>query len=400
MAMFGKRGLTGSAVLDAPATSHVRDSEWPIPEPAPAGTLQRRRLQAEDADEVSARNSEDTYKPRRESTVHRIRVQLLTTVAGRIVGGTLLVLGAGAVAACVFGVRNSLLHDPRFVVASSSEIQISGNHHLTRAQVLSVFGADLERNIFKIPLAERRSNLERLPWVESAAVERLLPNALRVVVTERTPVAYYREGTQIGLVDASGTLLDMPQDVAGDPHYSFPVLTGLATTDPVSVRAARMEVYHRFMKDLDSGGDKLTESLSEVDVSNPEDVKAVVTSNGMDVLVHFGDESFRERYKTFAQNLPQWKAQYPKLASVDTRYENQTVLEMQAGAPVPVTDGAAGDAPGTVAPAGQPEAKATGASSAKKVHPLANKPVAKPKAKPAPVKKPILVHAYTPESSR
>ena len=251
------------------------------------------------------------------------------------------------------------------------------------------------------PLAERRVDLERLPWVANATVMRLLPNGLRVAITERTPVAYVRQGSQIGLVDASGVLLDMPPDVAGDPHYSFPVLTGLAETDPLSVRAARMEVYRRFMQDLDSSGEKLTDSLSEVDVSNPEDVKAVVTNGGADVLVHFGDESFLQRYRLFEQNLPQWKSQYPKLGSVDTRYDNEFVLEMQPGSAVPLAGDAVGAPVSTASTDVKPVVKSVRSAPPvrKAVEPVGRKnpheAPPKPKAKPAPVKKPILVHAYS-----
>ena len=66
--------------------------------------------------------------------------------------------------------------------------------------------------------------------MDHATVMRLLPNKIRVQITERTPVAFVRQGTQIGLVDASGVLLDMPPEDAGDPHYSFPVLTGSRRT--------------------------------------------------------------------------------------------------------------------------------------------------------------------------
>jgi cell division protein FtsQ len=258
------------------------------------------------------------------------------------------VLGVvGFIALVVAVLKASVLHDGRFVVTSSSEIQILGNEHLTRAQVLSVFGADLERNIFKVPLEQRRSDLERLPWVAHATVMRLLPDKIRVQITERTPVAFVRQGTQIGLVDATGVLLDMPQQDAGDPNYSFPVLTGLAASDPAQARAARMEVYRAFMQALDGGGEKLTQTISEVDVSNPEDVKALVTTNGTDVLVHFGDEDFLKRYKEFQTHLPEWKAQYPKLASADMRYEGQIVLEMKAGTNAPLAGDAAAAAAGS-----------------------------------------------------
>jgi len=254
------------------------------------------------------------------------------------------------VGAAVVGGRYLLLHDERFLLAGSSEIQVVGAEHLTRAQVLQVFGADLERNVFRMSLAERRADLERLPWVEHATVMRLLPNRIRVQITERTPVAFVRQGTEIGLVDAGGVLLDMPPESAGDPKYSFPVLTGLTAGDPLPVRAARMEVYKRFMQELDGSGERLSNQLSEVDVSNPEDVKALVAAGGTDVLVHFGDEDFLARFKEFEQHLGEWRQQYPKLASADMRYEGQIVLEMQQGAGVPVNEAGAGVASATADP--------------------------------------------------
>jgi len=357
MAVFGKRNAgAGAGVLDAPGDNHAQ-AEWTTPEPAPAGMLQRGRV--DDADGgywPSGQEVEETYRPKRDSMRYKLRLGVPKTIAGQIIVGTGVLLVVGAVLGSVLAVRGMLLHDPRFLIATSSEIQIVGNQHLTRSQVLSVFGSDLERNIFKVPLAERRADLERLPWVQHATVMRLLPNTVRVAVTERVPVAFVRQGTQIGLVDADGVLLDMPQDVAGDPKYSFPVLTGLAAEDPLSVRAARMEVYRKFMAELDGDGTKRSQAISEVDVSNPEDVKALIASGSTDILVHFGDEDFLTRYEMFEQNLPQWKVQYPKLASVDTRYDHQVVLEMDKGTPVPVSGG---DAPATTDAVGENAAVAS-----------------------------------------
>ena len=311
------------------------------------------------------------------------------------IGRGLFALGFLAVVGVIFaglaGLRSALLHDSRFVMTTSEDVQIVGNHNVTRAQVLSVFGADLERNIFRVPLNERRADLERLPWVAHATVMRLLPNRIRVAVTERTPVAFVRHGSQIGLVDATGVLLDMPPDAAGDPHYSFPVLTGLSVSDPLSTRAARMAIYERFMQEL---GAKNSATISEADVSNPEDMKAVVSSNGSDILVHFGDEDFLHRYQEFEQHLPEWKTQYPKLAAADMRYERQVVLEMQPGTGVPVSGGAAKVDASEAAPAAEatPASDATSSTVPKlpaktapkvPVRPAPHATVAPAKAKPA-----------------
>ena len=231
-----------------------------------------------------------------------------------------------------------------FVIPSSASIQIEGNSHLTRAQLLSVFGEDVEQNVLDVSLADRRAELERLPWVAHATVMRLLPNRLRVSIVERTPVAFVRQGGQIGLVDKNGVLLDMIGDSASDAadskdfgkRYSFPVVTGISAADPLSVRAARMKIFERFTGDLDSTNENISARLSEVDLSNPEDVKALIPDQATEIMVHFGDTDFLQRYRKFEEQLPGWRTQYPKLASADMRYERQVVLEMQQGAAIPV----------------------------------------------------------------
>ena len=275
----------------------------------------------------------------------RVRAGLVpASTRGRVFGGVALLCILGAMAAVLEAGRRALVRDERFVVPSSSAIQIEGNHHLTRAQLLSVFGEDVEQNVLTIPLGERRADLQRLPWVEHATVMRLLPNRLRVSVVERVPVAFARQGRHIGLVDAHGVLLDMG-DGESQEKYSFPVVTGINADEPVSVRAARMKIFLRFAKELDGSGEKISSTLSEVDLSNPEDVKALIPDHSSDLLVHFGDTDFLERYRKFEEQMPGWRQQYPKLASADMRYERQVVLEMQPGAAVPVSEGTKAEMP-------------------------------------------------------
>lgn len=252
---------------------------------------------------------------------------------GRIGFAAGAVVIIGALAWLGYAVRNFAAHDPRFRIDSSDNIQILGNSEVTQAGLLSVFGGDMGRNVFFVPLSERRAELEHLPWVETATVMRLLPNQLRVSVTERTPIAFVRDGNNIGLVDRDGVLLDMAPETMAAKHYSFPVITGIAASDPPSTRAARMKIYQRFIAEIDSTGEKLSSQLSEVDISDPEDFKALVPSDGNELLLHFGDQDFLTRWHNYQQHLAEWKAQYPRLASVDLRYERQVVLEMRKDTP-------------------------------------------------------------------
>jgi cell division protein FtsQ len=355
-----------------------------------------RRDSAHADDYVDGYDSEREFAPRSRRPALRLSFRgglVPKTVWGRIALGATLLLITGGLIAAGFWVRSFLLHDEHFVVTNSESIQIAGNSHLTRAQLLSVFGEDVDRNIFTIPLADRRAELESLPWVAHATVMRLLPNRVRVAIVERTPVAFVRQGSQIGLVDANGVLFDLPgPDVeqAGGGEYSFPVLTGISAGDPLSTRAARMRIYIDFMTALDATGEGISHRLSEVDVSNPEDVKAIISDSGSsdaDLLVHFGEEKFLERYHSYQEHLAEWRTQYPRLASVDMRYEQQVVLEMKPPATAAVGAAAAANSPGGGAVQAKPELPKAA------VHALsaaAKKPVAKIRAKPA-----LIAHAKT-----
>ncbi len=353
----------------------------------------KRKLRRDFTDDFADDFSDDDDAPvgrRRAGTRVRVRGGLPKTTGGWIAAAVAVLVVVGVCVGTVLMVRDMLMHDDRFVIPSSSAIEIEGNSHLTKAQLLSIFGGDVERNIFTISLAERKAQLERLPWVEHATVMRLLPDRMRVSITERTPVAFVRQGSHIGLVDGNGVLLDMPTDVPANTHYSFPVVTGISASEPLSVRAARMKIYAKFTGDLDADGERISQSLSEVDLSNPEDVKALIPDHSSEVLVHFGEEKFLERYKKYEAHLAEWRAQYPRLSSVDMRYEQQAVLEMQPGSSVPVAPvpsagvgsntGAGAAAPVVTAPAAAP-AKTPAAAI---VHPAAAKSTAKAKTK-APV---------------
>ncbi len=137
----------------------------------------------------------------------------------------LLWASIAAVVLCVAAIAAAGLYEYgerswRFRVDSSDNIDVTGMQNVTKAQIMEVMGADIGRNIFFIPLAQQKAQLEQIPWVESASVMRFVPNRLKVEIHERTPVAFARVGPRISLIDAGGTLMELPQK----HKYSFPVV--------------------------------------------------------------------------------------------------------------------------------------------------------------------------------
>ncbi len=129
----------------------------------------------------------------------------------------------------------------RFRLDSSDNITVAGTNNVSRSQVLEVMASDIDRNIFFVPLEQRKKQLEQIPWVQSASIMRLLPNRLKIVIAERTPIAFVQMNSHIQLIDAQGVIMELPPNQA--TRYSFPVIVGMSENDPLSTRVARMKLY-------------------------------------------------------------------------------------------------------------------------------------------------------------
>jgi cell division protein FtsQ len=271
----------------------------------------------------------------------------------------------------------------RFRVESSDDIEIGGLQNVARSQVMEVMGGDIGRNIFFVPLAQRKAQLEQIPWVESASVMRFIPNRLKVEIHERTPVAFARVGSRILLTDEVGTLMEL----AGKKKYSFPVIVGMNSGEPPSTRAARMKIYNDVVRQLDSGGARYSQDLSEIDLSDPDDVKVLANNRAGEVLVHLGSSNYLERYKVYVTHVQEWQQQFAKLESVDLRYDRQIIVnpDLQGAAKqLPISPGAAKKA---MAAGVKPAALITRITAAPKPSPaLTGKTTGPSQAKPTPAK--------------
>jgi len=295
---------------------------------------------------------------------------------GAVVLAIVFVCGIGVAALYHYGERSW-----RFRVESSDDIDISGLQNVTRSQVMEVMGGDIGRNIFFVPLAQRKAQLEQIPWVESASVMRFIPNRLKVEIHERTPVAFARVGSRILLTDAGGTLMELP----GRKKYSFPVIVGMNSGEPPSTRSARMKIYNDVVSQLDAGGAHYSQELSEIDLSDPDDVKVTANNHAGEVLVHLGSSHYLERYKIYVTHVQEWQQQFDKLESVDLRYDRQIIVNPDLQGPMKQAPLSAEAARKAMAAGVKPAALITRISSSPRPSPaLTSKPVATSAPKPAP----------------
>ncbi len=240
--------------------------------------------------------------------------------------------GAIAATAAYYGAQ-FLLYSPSMLLLKPDQIAVTGNHVVSREAVLQQFVHDRNRSVLSVPLEARRNQLEQIPWVESASVQRILPNRLRVELTERTPVAFARSGNELGLVDAHGVILDRPRG----EELHFPIVTGVSEEVPRDQREKRMQAYEEFIKAIDLVRSRSSDRVSEIDLSNPKDLRVVMTglanpSDSQAVTIHFGSSEFTGKYKMLIDNFSQWQANAGHIQSIDLQYSRQVVVNPDTSA--------------------------------------------------------------------
>jgi cell division protein FtsQ len=238
--------------------------------------------------------------------------------------------GAAGVAAAIFGTR-FLLYSPTMLLLKPDQIELTGNHIVSREAVLQQFVHDRNQSVLRVALDARRSAIEQIPWVESASVQRILPNRIRVELTERTPVAFARNGNELALIDAHGVILERPHG----EDLRFPIVSGVSEDLPHDQREKRMQIYQEFVKGIDMVRAGSSEGVSELDLSNPKDLRVVMTglagpTDSQAVTIHFGAGEFTGKYKMLVDNFSQWQANTGRVQSIDLQYMRQVVVNPDA----------------------------------------------------------------------
>ncbi len=244
----------------------------------------------------------------------------------------LIPLGYGGYRLAIFGESS-----PDFSLTSADDVILTGNQFVSRDEAINALGLPPAGrlspglNIFKMSMEEKRRQLEAIPWVERATLTRAYPNRLAVHLEERVPIAFVQVGGQLKLVDRNGVLLEKPERAS----FNFPVVTGLESVGGPAERASRLSVYLDFTRDVTNDASVAGWLISEVDLADADDLKAMLAAKHETIQVHFGHGSFAERFRNFLTLLPELQKAGQPVDSIDLRYGRQVVVNPKSTAPGP-----------------------------------------------------------------
>ena len=232
-----------------------------------------------------------------------------------------LVVWTVSIAAVGYAVYRTSVVAAQAHVLLVDNIVVHGNERLTDGEVMKVLAGLRGESLMWTDLEAWRDRLMGSPWIRDAALRRLLPSTVEIVVTERTPVGIGRIDGELYLIDESGVIID-----EYGPHFAdfdLPIVDGLPTgtggvgsvTDEARAALAAQVIAAVKAKP------QISNRLSQVDVSDVHNAAVILT--GDSARIQLGEDRFLVRLQSYLDLAATLRERVAEIDSVDLRFDDR-----------------------------------------------------------------------------
>lgn len=189
-----------------------------------------------------------------------------------------------------------------------------------------------ETGVWRADLTQVSKHLERLPWVRTAVVTRVLPDGIRVRITERTPEAVVRTGSgRFIWVDDDAVYLDEMSPADQLPSF---FLRGWNEEDSAAAQAENRERVKKFLELQRAWqAQSLSERVSEVNLLDLRDVRVQLAGDDSQIEIRLGGQEQAERLKKALNVLDTQRqtSRGPLISYIDLSQGKRAVVGLVTG---------------------------------------------------------------------
>ena len=205
------------------------------------------------------------------------------------------------------------------------EVVVTGTEFADPEEIASAARGLIEGNMLLADLQKVRAEVERHPWVLSARVQKVLPDKLRIEVTERLPNAFALVDGELFLTDDSGILIDRLRPE--HPFTDLPVIRGLDGLDENEF-GMRLGRAVGLLARLEDEHPSWREDVSELVTGDPEKILLRLKDLNCDLIVSENDFiGGLERYFSVEASIRQ---RYNEIDYIDLRFARRLVVKPMA----------------------------------------------------------------------
>jgi cell division protein FtsQ len=202
-------------------------------------------------------------------------------------------------------------------------IDVSGTSRTSAEEIQGLTRRALARSgVWRADLSALSNELGRLPGVRRAVVTRVLPDRIRVRISERVPLAVVRTSAgHFVWVDDDGVMLGEMRPEDRMPPFFIRGWNEEGGDDARKENAERVQKYQALLKEWDAAG--VSPRVSEVTISDLRDVRAQLAGADSQIEVRLGGEDLGTRLQIALQALDTYK-QMPGTSAI-------TYVDVQTG---------------------------------------------------------------------
>lgn len=191
-----------------------------------------------------------------------------------------------------------LLTGYRTVTASSffdaKTIDVRGTNRVSEDEVKKLVRSQTEKNgVWNANLDAIRNDVEKLQYVKSAAVSRVLPNGIQVRVDERVPRAVVRLSSGDFWVDDEAQILGRVDKNEQRPDFSVYGWDESKSDRAQKENQERVKLYLKLHDDFQKTG--VASRVTSVSLNDLQDPQANVEDSGANVAIFLGKEDYGKR---------------------------------------------------------------------------------------------------------
>lgn len=175
-------------------------------------------------------------------------------------------------------------------------VDVTGTSRASTDDIKRIVSGQAEKTgVWNSDLADLRQKIEKLPFVKNAAVSRVLPNGMKVVITERVPIGVVKVNSGNFLIDADGELLAPPKD----EDSSLIVINGWdeSKTERASRdNAARIKLFQSMINDWGEFG--LAKRVKDVNLTDLQEPQATIEDSGSRIAITLARDNLSKSLKS------------------------------------------------------------------------------------------------------
>jgi len=186
--------------------------------------------------------------------------------------------------------------------------------------------------VWRANLEDLSAHLESLPWVRKAVVSRVLPDGIRVRITEREPRAVVHTAAgRFVWTDEDAVMLD--EMVPTDPQPSF-FLRGWNEESSQTARSENKERVQKFLElQREWSQQGIAERVSEVNLLDIRDVRAQLAGDDSQIEVRLGAQDQGARLKSALNTLDKLRPtpRGPYISYLDVNQGRRVIVGLVSG---------------------------------------------------------------------